>query len=81
MTVKFVEMKLPTHWATALLYGDYSSFSSYDDSDDEIQRIDDITEGLYCVGVADDAEFTWGSYDCPGEFAGEYCTYTFQILE
>ena len=85
--MKFVEKKLPAHWASVLLYGDCSgllesrNLTQYDDNYTEIERIDDITGGLYCVGVADDTEFTWGSYDCPGELAGDYCTYTFQILD
>lgn len=71
--MKLVEMTLPAPWATALLYGDYTGLLE----SDEAERMDLLTDGLYCISVADDADFTWGSYDCPDELAGDYCTYTF----
>lgn len=79
--MKFVEMKLPAHWACALLYGDYTSLFENDEGAREAARMDILTEGLYCVDVADDVHFTWGSYDCPNELAGDYCTYTFEVME
>ena len=79
--MKLVEMKLPAHWATALLYGDYTELFESDEGAREAARIDLLTDGLYCIDVADDAEFTWGSYDCPDELAGDYCTYIFQVLD
>lgn len=79
--LELVEMKLPAHWASYLINDDASSFDLYDDGAREAARIDILTEGLWCVAVSDDADFTWGSYDCPDELAGDYCTYTFQVLK
>jgi len=79
--VKLIEMKLPAHWDCALLYGDYTELYKHDEDVGEAARMDILTDGLYCIDVADDAEFAWGSYDCPDEPAGEYRTYIFQVLD
>ena len=79
--MKLIEMKLPAHWATALIYGDLTGLVETDEGVREVARMDLLTDGLRCIDVADDAEFTWGSYDCPDELAGDYCTYIFQVME
>ena len=79
--MKLIEMKLPAHWAPALINGDYTGLFDSDEGAREAARMDLLTDGLYCIDVADDAEFTWGSYDCPDELAGDYCTYIFQVME
>jgi len=79
MPIKTFELSLPTHWASYLINGDASSFSLYDDGDDEIARIDALINdcGGYCIDVSEESEFRHASYDAPGELANDYATYTF----
>ena len=81
--LKFFRATLPTHWASYLINNDASSFSLYEDGDDEIARIDAWCEdhSALCVGVSEESEFRHSSWDCPDEYAGEYSEYTFQEIK
>ena len=72
---------LPEHWASYIINGDASSFSLYDDEDEEIGRIDAYLETIngYCVDVSKSSFFSWHC-DAPNELAGTMAEYTFIIL-
>ena len=80
--MKLIEMKLPAHWVCALFYGSYIGCDGAKvNGVSEPSRIQLLTDGLYCIDASEEAEFTWGSNDCPGEPAGDYRTYIFQVLD
>lgn len=71
--MKTEEFRLPTHWASCLIYGDASGMT--DDEADEVSAWEVMCAPGPCVGVADDTDFTLSGDD------GEKCTFTFQVIE
>ena len=80
--MQFIEYKLPSNWASALINGDASGME-----EDEIRIMDEFLKGFdlfdkACVDVADDSEFMrcpsciHSSYEL---LAGDYSTFTFQL--
>ena len=78
--IETTEVIAPAAWATALLYGDFTGI----DDDAEIERVEAFMDGLPgpVVGVIGEPEFriAYGT-DTPNEFAGDFLTYTVQVLE
>lgn len=72
---------LPSHWASYLINGDSSSFSLYDDGDDQIETIDQFIEDLGFgdpVDVSDESNFmTYHDARDYGVLAGDCLVYTF----
>lgn len=60
MRIQIQEYLLPSHWASALINGDYSGYDPED-----IANINAFTDSMvrehgkcWCVGVGDDTQFT-----------------------
>ena len=75
--MKTEEFRLPTHWASCLLYGDVSGLE--DAEADEASAWEAMCAPGPCIGVADDADFTLSGDDGPG--GCERATFTFQVIE
>lgn len=76
---------LPDHWASVLINGDQSSFSLYDDGDEELELIDRLCEeeGFgHCLGCTEEAEFR-PRHDATGYgvLACDCLTYTFELRD
>lgn len=75
---KFVTAVLYSHWASALINGDYSGLEDHEELELQcwLENQSADHEGMfYCVGKADDDQFD--KPDCGG-LPGTVATYTFQ---
>lgn len=83
MTVKTEIYTLPAHWASYLINGDGSSFSLYDDGDEELASIDRWLEANnlgFCIDCSGEAYFSWCN-DGPSDLAGDMLDYVFEVLQ
>jgi len=76
---QFIEVKLYSHWASALINGDYSGLEDEEEGDlnEYLSEEAPKHDMFYCVGKADDNHF--GRPDIPAWLPGDISTYTFQI--
>lgn len=71
--MKTEEFRLPTHWASCLLYGDTTGLEEAEAKEASAWEV--MHAPGPCVGVADDADFDDGPGGC------ERATFTFQVIE
>lgn len=76
---QFVDVTLYSHWATALLYGDYSGLEPSEEAELDAWLDSEASEyGMFvCVGVSDDKEH--GTPDIRGALPWDVSTYQFQV--
>ena len=76
-----ITYKLPSHWASYLFNGDPTSFSLYDDGDEELDLIDRIISDIDCgspVDCSEESEFLeYHDVHQYGVKASDCLTYTF----
>ena len=71
--------RLPSHWASALINGDWSSYSE-EECEGLQSFIANELNGLDCIDVADDASFQQAPSYYRWLLAGDYSTFTFQEI-
>lgn len=77
--IKIAEYTLPSHWASALFYGDTSGMEDAEiqDMNHALDRIEAIEGGhVHCADVKDDEEFGMPDF---GHLRGNISTFVFMI--
>lgn len=80
--MKTATFTLPAHWAGYLINGDATSFSLYDDGDQELAYIDQwvkMNDLGFCLDCSEYPEF---ATSCDADtLAGDTLEYEFEVLE
>ena len=75
--MNFTTERLPSHWAPALINGDWTGYS--EEEEEYLQGfIANELAGLICVDVADDSSFQQAPSYYTRMKAGNFSTFTFQ---
>ena len=70
------EERLPSHWASALINGDWSGYSE-EESEGLLSFIANELNGLNCVDVKNDSSYQLPPSYYPWLLAGDYSTFVF----